>query len=148
MLDHSVSRIRCNPHNTTQHHTQHNTGDVPLEPKPQLSWTPFVSTPLHYYTIATQSMSLGGKKLAVNPVSVTQDGGVVGCVLYGMSVASQARGVLRLRLVLLVPPACTALCRVQHHPLHSSSLCCSCHTLRTPSPPHLFNPLCIYTYTG
>lgn len=32
-------------------------------------YTPFVATPHNYYTVATQGINLGGKKLVINPVS-------------------------------------------------------------------------------
>jgi hypothetical protein len=44
-------------------------GDVAVAPEPNMAYTPFVSTPHNYYTIATQGLSLGGKRLVINPVS-------------------------------------------------------------------------------
>lgn len=43
-------------------------GDVRITPEPQFAYTPLVYTPHNYYTIATQSISLGGKRLVVNQV--------------------------------------------------------------------------------
>jgi hypothetical protein len=46
-------------------------GGVAIDPKPNMAYTPFVSTPHNYYTIAIQGLSLGGKRLVINPVSTS-----------------------------------------------------------------------------
>jgi hypothetical protein len=43
-------------------------GDVGVTPEPKMAYTPLVFTPHNYYTIATQSISLGGKRLVINQV--------------------------------------------------------------------------------
>jgi hypothetical protein len=43
-------------------------GDVGVTPEPKMAYTPLVYTPHNYYTIATQSISLGGKRLVINQV--------------------------------------------------------------------------------
>lgn len=49
-----------------------------------MAYTPFVPTPHNYYTIATQGINLGGKKLVINPVSTDQ--GFAGLQLVGITV--------------------------------------------------------------